>query len=96
MITFKTQYHADVMMFDGIAIKLIKLMGHSGTVPSALNPDDVSEALNKLQTAIAKPSPQSGDSWDDDSVSLAHRAAPLLDLLTTAAENEEHVIWEKS
>jgi len=96
MIIFQTKHHADITMFDNVALKLIRLMGHSETVPGAFTEEEVGQALNNLKQAIATPTAQSGDSWDDDSVSLAHRAKPLLDLLETAKQNQEHVIWEKS
>lgn len=96
MIIFKTKHHADVEMFDAPALSLIKAMGHSGSVPGALNPDEVGTALETLKTALRKASAQSGDSWDDDSVSLSHRGTPLVELLKKALDEEEHVIWEKS
>ncbi|MEA1990471.1 MAG: DUF1840 domain-containing protein [Pseudomonadota bacterium] len=96
MIVFQTKHHADITMFDNVALKLIKQMGHSETVPGAFTEEEVEQALDNLKQAISKPSAQSGDSWDDDSVSLAHRAKPLIDLLETAKQNQEHVIWEKS
>ena len=96
MIVFQTKYHADISLFDNVALKLIKLMGHSETVPGAFTKDEIEQALDNLSKAIAKPSAKTGDNWDDDSVSLAHRAKPLLDLLESAKLNKEHVIWEKS
>jgi len=96
MIIFKTKYHADVEMFDAPALNLIRLMGRSDTVPGALNPDEVELALETLKKALSTASAKSGDSWDDDSVSLSHRGAPLLELLQNALQEEEHVIWEKS
>jgi len=96
MIFFQTKHHADVSMFDDIALKLISLMGHSATVPGALTEEEVEQAMNKLSDAAESPSAQSGDDWEDDSVSLAHRAQPLLELLDAAHRNHDHVIWEKS
>ncbi|MDG4812780.1 DUF1840 domain-containing protein [Hydrogenovibrio sp. 3SP14C1] len=96
MIIFQTKHHADVSMFDNLAVKLIGLMGHSASVPGALTEEEVERALNKLSEAVTSPSAQSGDDWDNDSVSLAHRAQPLLELLDAANRNYDHVIWEKS
>ena len=36
IVTFRSKAHADIMMFGDIAVNLLKLMGHSGTVPGAL------------------------------------------------------------
>jgi hypothetical protein len=33
IVTFRSKAHADIMMFGDIAVNLLKLMGHSGTVP---------------------------------------------------------------
>lgn len=96
MIFFQTKHHADVSMFDNVALKLIGLMGHSASVPGALTEEEVGQALNKLSEAVTSPAAQSGDDWEDDSVSLAHRAQPLLELLDAAHRNHDHVIWEKS
>ena len=99
MIIFKTKHHADVEMFDAPALSLIKSMGRSDSIPGALNPDEVEQALQSLKTALNKASARNssaGDCWDDDSVSLSHRGAPLVELLENALKEEEHVIWEKS
>lgn len=96
MIVFQTKHHADVSMFDHVALQLIGLMGHSGSVPGALTEEEVAGAFENLNDAVNRPSAQSGDSWDDDSVSLAHRAQPVLDLLDAAKKHHNHVIWEKS
>jgi hypothetical protein len=53
IVTFRSKAHADIIMFGDIAISLLKLMGHSGTVPSALLAEDVPAALERLRTAIA-------------------------------------------
>lgn len=41
-------------MFSDIAISLLKLMGHSGKIPSALYADDVPKALSALQAGLVK------------------------------------------
>jgi hypothetical protein len=96
MIIFRTKHHADITMFDNVALRLIKQMGHSETVPGAFTADEIEQAIKNLKKAISTPTAKSGDSWDDDSVSLAHRAKPLIELLETAKQHQEHVIWEKS
>jgi hypothetical protein len=86
-----------------VAVTLIKMMGHSGTVPSALLAEDVPAALARLKVAVAAHSdepldPQGGsdrDGDEDQSVSLAHRALPLIQMLTAAAAGRENVMWDK-
>ena len=96
MIIFKTKHHADVMMLDQVAHTMIRLMGHSDVVPGALTEEELEHAYQNLSAAMKTNSAQSGDSWDNDSVSVAHRGSPLLELLETAIRENEHVIWEKS
>jgi hypothetical protein len=55
LITFQTKAYANITMFGDVAIALLKLMGHSGTVPGALMADDVPAALAHLPAVQARP-----------------------------------------
>ena len=35
LVTFRTEVHADILMFGDSAVRLLKLMGYSGTVPAS-------------------------------------------------------------
>lgn len=106
LVTFRTPAYADIMMFGDIAIQLLKLMGHSGAVPGALLAEDIPEALDRLKKAIAAqpaaaPEQEKKDRDDEDEdkeneppVSLAHRALPLIELLTAAAAARCNVLWD--
>jgi hypothetical protein len=39
-------------MFGDVAIELLRLMGATGKIPGALNPEDVPTALKKLEIAL--------------------------------------------
>jgi len=96
LVTFTTDAHADILMFGDIAMAMLKMMGHSGTIPSAILAEDVPAALGRLTAAVnAGKAPPSGDGKVDDavSVSMAHRAMPLIDLLTAAANKKCDVMW---
>lgn len=97
LVTFKTKAFADITMFGDIALSMLKMMGHSATVPSALLAADVPVALNRLTAAIAKdnppPSTENKDR-EEPGVSMAHRALPLIQLLTAAAKENCNVTWE--
>lgn len=91
-------------MFGDIAQRLLKMMGHSGTVPSAILADDVPAALDRLKRAIEPEKEEAkqevseekpGNDNDDQSVSLAYRALPLIELLTAAVKKKRDVMWEK-
>ena len=103
LITFKTEAYANITMFGDVAVELLKLMGHSGTVPGALAPEDIPDALRGLEAGVAASpdaslDPKSGKDEDDANerprVSLAHRALPLIELLKAAQADNKHVMWE--
>ncbi len=97
LVTFTTDAHADITMFGDVALALLKMMGHSGTVPGAILAEDVPLALDRLKAAIEKENaPPPADDRDDDEpvVSMAHRALPLINLLAAAARAESNVMWK--
>jgi hypothetical protein len=102
LITFRTPAHGDITMFGDVALELIRLMGHSGTVPGALAPEDVTDALEHLRTAMragkgAAPMPSAAepDTEEEEApVPLMHRALPLIELLEAAARDGEYVMWD--
>jgi Domain of unknown function (DUF1840) len=104
VVTFRSKASADVVMFGDVAIRLIKLMGHSGTVPGAILAEEVDGALINLKQAIEveKAAPAgneasqiSEDDSDPPQVSLANRAWPLIELLTAAAAAKCNVMWDQ-
>lgn len=103
LLTFKTDAHADIIMFGDVALTLLKLMGLSGRVPGALLAEEIPPALERLKAAVTAqphatldPAPRSGHDEDESGrhVSLANRALPLIDLLTVAAARGKNVMWE--
>ena len=101
IVTFRSKAHADIILFGDIAIKLLKLMGHSGTVPSALLAGEVPTALDHLKKAIAAnkaavsevSNRAQNDGPSERTVNLAHRALPLIELLAAAATAKCDVMW---
>ena len=88
-------------MFGEPAVKLLKMMGHSGTVPSAILAKDIPAALERLKAALAAhpgSSPAEEENTDETKkepkVSLEQRAFPLIDLLTRAAARGCDVMWK--
>jgi hypothetical protein len=102
LITFKTKAFASITMFGDVAIALLKLMGHSGSVPGALMAEDVPASLAHLKAAVQAhpdealdpPNATANDGEEGEHVSLAHRALPLIELLTAAAAEHENVMWD--
>ena len=88
-------------MSGDVAVQLLRAMGHSGTVPSAILPADIPAALARLKTAVAQTphaTPESAAGGDKEEgeapVSLRNRAFPLIDLLTRAAGKGVEVMWK--
>jgi hypothetical protein len=102
LVTFKTKAHGDITMFGDVAVKLLKIMGHSGTVPSAFKPRDLSGALQRLKAAAATDRTESDegrvadqqDGDEEEPVTLRNRALPLIELLEAAEKSQVHVMWE--
>lgn len=104
LVTFRTDAYANITMFGDVAVALLKMMGHSGTVPSAILARDVPEALERLKAAVAKdkaaggaaaPGAQQDDDSEEPRVSLANRAFPLIELLEAAAKQKSDVMWDR-
>ena len=98
LVTFKTDV-GNITMFGDVALAMLKMMGHSATVPGAILAADVPMALNRLKAALdaEKTSPPIEEDEDDANepvVSVADRALPLINLLTAAAEADCNVMWE--
>ena len=100
LVTFKTKRYANITMFGDVATRLLKLMGHTGTVPGALKAEDVPAALARLRAEIdehggevASPPPRDEDDRQP-TAHLAQRALPLIELMESAVSNEADVMWE--
>lgn len=105
LITFRCRSYANVTMFGDIALEMIKMMGHSGTVPGSISAQDVPDALSKLTSALsAKNAAEENLPTDVDvdeeeeqvepPVSLGRRAFPLIELLKSAIKEECEVMWD--
>jgi hypothetical protein len=97
-----------ITMFGDVAVHLLKMLGHSGTVPGALLAPDVPAALQRLEKALENPPslpPRSddekktndtgGDEGREPPVSLTQRAFPLVQLLKEAAARKVDVMWTR-
>lgn len=90
-------------MFGEPAVELLKMMGHSGTVPSALLAKDIPQALARLEAALAALPPEAApartkpeDEGAASKVSLRQRAYPLTELLARAARAGSDILWDKA
>ena len=91
-------------MFGEPAVKLLKMMGHSGTVPSAILARDIPAALTRLKAAVDAnpeaplPGPEAGeqDAEPRPKISVRQRAYPLIELLTRAEKRGCDVMWSQA
>jgi Domain of unknown function (DUF1840) len=105
LVTFRTSAYANIVMFGDVAKQLLELLGHSGTIPSAIKAEDVPAALARIEAAVERRRAEEvadvpeGDRSRDDydaprKVTLSQRALPLLELLRVAAANKADVMWD--
>jgi hypothetical protein len=86
-------------MAGDAAVQLIKMTGHSGTVPSALLAADIPAAVARLREAVDNaplPPPPTDDAEEREYVPLKRRAFPLIDLLERAAKAGADVMWDRA
>ena len=109
LVKFSTR-HGQLIMQGEPAVALIRLGGHSGTVPSAVLAADLPAFLERLRAGLelhgeepspppAPPDPSRRDDEDEPRerpVKLRLRAVPLLDMVQTAIERESDLLWEKA
>lgn len=100
LVTFKSGAHSEFTIFAEIAEDLLEMMGHSGTIPSALAAKDIPKALKLLKKALeyepgASVEETSSDDAAEPEVSMSGRAFPLVEMLTAAVKDESTVMWYK-
>lgn len=110
LVKFSTRFGQLVMQGEP-AVALIRLGGHSGTVPSAVLAADLPGFLAKLRAGLelqgeqvspAPPVREQGGDWEDDKepreqpIKLRLRAVPLLDMLDTAVLRQSDLFWEQA
>lgn len=101
LITFNCIAYANVTMFGDAGLQMLKMLGHSGTVPGAILAADIPSALTQLRAAIeiekttvTPNEDEEEDDFSDTPVNLANRAFPLIELLTAANKEECNVMWD--
>jgi len=100
LIIFSSNATGDITMFGDDAERLINMMGHSGTIPSAIAAKDIPVVLERLKKAVETETDDlTDDGADDDEdepkVGIAGRAFPLIEMLTRAAREDCSVMWRK-
>ncbi len=96
LIRFHSRAAGDFSMFEDVAISLLKMMGHSGTVPGAILAEDIPQALQRLQDALALLPQQevSESEGEEPAIGLSRRAYPLLQMLKASLAADCEVMWD--
>jgi hypothetical protein len=103
LVTFRSEW-GNVTMFGDVALTLLKMAGHSGTVPSALLAADIPAALTRLKQGLAAIAdetkrpiapPDAEDADAEPPIALEVRAYPLIELFSAAAREGYDVLWDK-
>ncbi len=108
LVRFSTR-HGQLVMLGECAVALLRLGGHSGTVPGAVLGADLPVFLDRLRRGLdlhgdelsPAPAPPDPERSEDDEprerpISLRHRAVPLLEMLQTAIARESDLMWDKA
>jgi len=111
LVTFTSRAYADITLFGDIAVRLLNMMGHTGTVPSSILAEDIPAALERLREGLeaekrANAEPPTAQTEPDDEaekaeeseapVGLARRAWPLIQLLEASARQGADVMWKET
>jgi hypothetical protein len=106
IVEFTTRF-GHLTLLGETAVSLLRLAGHSGTVPGAILAADLPGALRALQRGLVstgdEPSPPVAPQDDEDGdsrerepvVTLRKRAVPLVDMIETAIARDSDLMWER-
>ena len=104
LMTFRSDVWNSIIMDRDTGVRLLKLAGHSGTVPGALLAADISSAMTRLNAGLDRedPRPARGaaaklpdDPDEPQPVGLRLRAFALQQMLKAAAQKNADVTWEE-
>ncbi len=96
-VIFKTPTSQRVIMLDRDAEMMLKTISTSGNIPGALYPEAIPAALEALEARIKLESndEELAQTEDSDQVGIHTRAFPLIELMQSAIEKNETLMWDK-
>ena len=89
-----------ISMHETDAKQMIKMMGMSGAIPSAIDAKSLLAAIAALQQSLSNQAGNHGDADKntgnnaDNNVNIDVRAQPLMQMLKNAEQKSESVMWE--
>ena len=107
IVTFKSPAAGDVIMFGDVARRMMEIMGKEATAKGIITVEQLPDAIARLRAAVEEDKAQRASLADEDLprteaaegggkrdyVSLAQRAAPLLELLEWSQKKNKPVVW---
>ena len=96
-VIFKTATSQRVIMLDKDANMMLKTFHTSGNIPGALYAEAIPDALEALQNRIELESHDEdvAQTEKDKQVGLQTKAFPLIELMQSAIEKKETLMWDK-
>ncbi len=107
IVTFQSAASGDVIMFGDVAHRMMEIMGKGADAKGIVTVEQLPGAIARLQAAIDADKAQRAGMAEEDFpqteavaggarrayVSLAQRAAPLLELLQWSLKKKKPVVW---
>ena len=96
-VVFRTATSQRVIMLDKDANMMLKTFHTSGNIPGALYAEAIPDALEALQARIKIESQEDGgeQAEEDNHVGLHTKAYPLIELMQSAIEKKQTLMWDK-
>ncbi len=107
IVTFQSPASGDVIMFGDVAHRMMELMGKEASTQGIVTVEQLPDAIARLRAAIEEDKAKRAALTEDELpnfeigeggvkrpyVSLAQRAAPLLELLDWSLKKQKPVVW---
>jgi len=102
LVRFSLPAGTGITLFEHDAKTLLQLIRHSGTIPGAIDADDVAQGLQNLKVALANPSKKSpttkASGYNDDEYeetpSPSARFYPFIQLCEQAIKQHKNLMWD--
>jgi hypothetical protein len=107
IVIFQSPAAGDVIMFGDVAHRLMEIMGKEAQAKGIVTVEQLPDAIARLRAAMQADKDQRANLQEEDLpqfevgdggvkrpyVSLAQRAAPLLELLEWSLKKKKPVVW---
>jgi len=105
LVKFSSTKTEPLIMTGDIAVQVIKMMGATGAIPGGIKAEDIPAAITQLRQQLSSSTAETNkqrtqaknkeEREREPSLSLAMRAAPLIEILQRAQHAGATVMWEQ-